>query len=117
MPDELLTNSAGTAVGVVFAAIIGAAIGIKKLLGMVKLSDNSIRATVDGTQRLLDLLDAERKDKAVLQSLLDESNKRADRANEERNQVIRELGEIRAQLATLELEVRMLRKSNNDKQA
>lgn len=110
MPEDLISGDIGTAVGFLVAAVVGGILGVKKIVGMVKLSDNSVKATVDATERLLNLLDSERRDKAVLQTLLDDANRRASVANEERNQMVRELGEIKAQLISLELEVRLLRR-------
>ena len=117
MPNDLLTQDWGAALGYILAAATGAVVGVKKLSNMLKVSDSGTRATVDGTQRLFDIIDqqrltisAEREDKAVLQSLLDEANKRTDKANEERNSMVRELSEIRSQLTRLEYEVKQLRK-------
>ena len=110
MPEELLATNGGSAIGFVLAAIAAGVLGFKKIVDMLKISGSDVKAAVNGTQRLLDLLDTERKDKASLQQLLTEANERAYRANEERNEVIRELANIRAQLAALEVEVRQLRK-------
>ncbi|AQS50570.1 hypothetical protein PAEH1_01580 [Paenalcaligenes hominis] len=108
MAEDLITNS-GAAIGFILAAAVGGLVGFKKILDMLKVSGSDARAAVDGTQRLLDLLDAERTDKATLQQLLKEANERVDRANEERNALIRELAKIQAEVAALRVEVRLLR--------
>lgn len=107
-------NNTGALLGFIVASIVGGGVVLKKIMGVIKLGDNSVRAEVAATERLLDLLTAERNDKATLQLLLDAANERTMAINEEKNSLVRELGEIRSQLARLEVEVRLLRGGSFD---
>lgn len=109
MAEELMGNS-GAAIGFILTAVVGGLMGFKKILDMLKVSGSDAKAAVDATQRLLDLLDAERKDKESLRQLLREANERTDRANAERNDLIREIAKLQAEVAGLRNEVQLLRR-------
>lgn len=97
-------------IGWIAAMAFGGLVAFRRIWHSDKVMSANAAGMVDTVQRLYDLLDKERTDKARLQELLAEANERTDQANRERNEVIRELGDIKAQLAALQAEVRMLRK-------
>lgn len=107
--DEIAAMAGGGWVGWLVATVFAAAFAFRRLWHADLVSGANSKGAVDTIQRLYDLLDAERKDKAALHILLSEANGRADKANHERNEAIREIGDIKSQLATLQTEVRMLR--------
>lgn len=109
LPQEIATLSGSGLVGWLVAALVGGVVAARRIWHADIVSGANSKGAVDTIQRLYDLLDAERRDKAALNLLLSEANGRADRANHERNDAIREIGEIKSQLATLQAEVRMLR--------
>jgi|GEM_PF-6332962 len=113
LPDEIAQLGAGGWLGFAAAVVTGGAFAIRRIwhADMVRGADS--KGAVDTIQRLYDLLDKERANNASLQVLLTDANQRTDRANEERNALVREMGEIKAQLAALQAEVRMLREVKN----
>jgi len=109
MPEELAALGAGGWIGWALAVVAGGALAFRRIWRADQVSGANAKASLDGVQRLYELLDAERRDKAELQRLLKEANERVDKANKERNDLIIELGDIKAQLSLLKAEVRMLR--------
>ena len=110
MADELFALGGGGWIGYIVVAITGGILAFRHLVRKDTVSGANAQASVDAITRLYDLLDAERRDKAELQILLKEANLRVDQANKERNVVILQIGDIKAQLAALESEVRLLRR-------
>lgn len=109
LPDEIAQMGTGGWLGWAAAVVTGGAFAIRRIWHADLVSGANSKGAVDTIMRLSELLDKERAHNASLQVLLTEANQRTDRANEERNQLIREMGEIKAQLAALQAEVRMLR--------
>lgn len=113
LPEGIATLGGGGWLGWVITVIGGAAYAFRRLWHADLVSGANSKGAVDTIQRLYDLLDAERRDKASLHVLLSEANLRVDSANSERNAAIREIGEIKSQLAALQAEVRMLREERS----
>lgn len=113
LPDEFAQMGASGWLGWAAAVITAGAFTIRRIWHADLVSGANSKGAVDTIMRLSELLDKERAHNASLQVLLTEANQRTDRANEERNQLIREMGEIKAQLAALQAEVRMLREGKN----
>lgn len=109
MLQEIETLGFGGWVGWVTAALTGGIMAFRHFRRADIISGANTEVTVNAIQRLYDLLDRERLEKAGLQTLLKEANERTDIANKELNTAIKEMGEIRAELAELRYEVRMLR--------
>lgn len=110
MPEEIAHLGASGWIGYVVAAVFGVLFAFRRIWHADLVSGANSKGAVDTIQRLYDLLDKERANNGMLQQLLSEANERTDRANAERNEVVRELGDIKAQLAALQAEVRMLRR-------
>lgn len=109
LPEEIAQLGAGGWIGWVVAVLFGGVMAFRRIWHADLVAGANAKGAVDTIQRLYDLLDKERSNNAHLQKLLDEANDRTDRANAERNVLLREMGEIKAQLAALQAEVRMLR--------
>lgn len=112
IPDEVnqvAQLGVGGWIGWMIAVLLGAVAAFRRIWHNDKIMGANATGTVDTIQRLYDLLDRERADKARLQQLLAEANERTDRAYEERNLLVRELGELKAEVAALKAEVRVLR--------
>lgn len=112
-PDEMgkiAEMGAAGWVGWIVAMSFGGLAAFRKLWHSDRVMSANTKGAVDTIQRLYDLLDKERANNARLQELLAEANERTDQANRERNLLVREIGEVKAQLAELQAEVRMLRK-------
>lgn len=109
VPEEIAKMAGGGWAGWLVAAVFGCVMAFRRIWHADLVSGANSKGAVDTIQRLYDLLDAERRDKAALHQLLSEATGRADKANHERNEAIREIGDIKSQLATLQAEVRMLR--------
>lgn len=114
IPEELTGAGLGGWMGWIAAAAVSGVMFFRRIWHVDLVSGANSRAAVDAIQRLYDLLDAERRDKALLQAQLADANVRADRAYAERNEAIRELGEIKAELAALRAEVRLLRERHGN---
>src|SRR5690606_32296809 len=110
-PEHLSQIEAGGWLGWAVAAVVSGAFAFRRIWHADLVRGANSQGTVDTIQRLYDLLDKERAHNAQLQKLLAEANERTDRANAERNALVRELAEIKAQLGALETEVRMLREA------
>lgn len=107
--EEITAIASGGWAGWIVAAVFFGKFALRRFLHGEAVFGANSKGAVDTIQRLYDLLDAERRDKAALHVLLSEEKLRTDKANHERNEAIREIGEIKSQLASLQAEVRMLR--------
>lgn len=113
-PQDLIALGNGGWIGFVVSAIFGGVYIFRRLYHQDKISGVNASASVDALKRLYDLLDAERSNNAALQVLLAESKDRADAAIQAQNQMMLEMGELRAEVARLSTEVRMLRERHDE---
>lgn len=107
LPDEIAQLGAGGWLGWLVAAVTGGAFAIRRIWHADLVSGANSKAAVDTIQRLYDLLDRERENNGRLEKALVD-------ANQERIKVVRELGEMRAELEALRTEVRMLREGKQN---
>ena len=104
--------------GGVTSVVVGTAVWVlRKMWRGDKIASADATGNVTAVDKLLKILDERQEDIAALRAALVEANARTDRAYAERNQVVEELGKVRAELAALRMEVQMLRGGKNEQVA
>lgn len=96
--------------GGVAATVVGAAVWLlRKMLRGDQIASADATGNITAVDRLLKILDERQEENAALRAALQEAAQRVDKAYQERNDMLRELGEVKAQLAELRAEIRLLR--------
>ena len=99
----------GTVAGAVATACIWV---LRKLWRGDQIASADATGNITAVDRLLKILDERQEENAALRAALQESNARVDRAYQERNEMLRELGEVKAELAAVRAEIRLMRGTN-----
>jgi len=107
-----------SAVQYVFGGSVAGAVAMAALWVLRKLWRGDQIASADATgnitavDRLLRILDERQEENAALRAALVEASARVDKAYQDRNDMLRELGEVKAELAALKAEFRLSRGQN-----
>lgn len=100
-PSDFNSGELGKLIGGAFAAVVAAFLFLRKYLSRDAVDRAGDQADIGAIKRLNDLLDEERKARR-------EAEVRADMFAKERNEAIREIGELRGQVHALTMQVEML---------
>lgn len=100
--------------GVTAAALVWVA---RKLWRGDQIASADATGNITAVDKLLRINDAQQEDIAALRAALIEANARTDRAYDERNRVVEELGKLRGEVEALRMEVRMLRGERDEQTA
>jgi len=112
--DDFLANTVKYLFGGGLAGSV-AALGIwlaRKMWRGDQIANADATGNITAVDRLLRILDERQEESAALRAALVEANARVDRAYKERNEMLLELGKVKAELAELKAEIRLLRGSH-----